>query len=127
MDSVARFMGHRNPQTTAEVYVAMSEREHRQTMIVPWLRRSATGGGADEDDDEDVRRRAIDIACALCGPFGSDDGRTFPSASALGLRTSDLWDHPWAVPSPHPPGPPADAFDEVRDYLRRVVDEKPSN
>lgn len=42
--------------------------EQRQMMHVPWL-----GAGGN-----DVHRRAAENACAMCSPFGSEDGRTFP-------------------------------------------------
>lgn len=71
VDSVAGFVGHRNSQVTSEVYIAMSRTQHRQMLDVPWLRDLGDGGA--------LRREAEACAAAICSPFGSADGRTFPT------------------------------------------------
>lgn len=70
IESVARFLGHRNTQVTAEVYTAMSGAQRRQMLDIPWLR--------DRPEQGALREEAEALACALCSPFASADGRTFP-------------------------------------------------
>lgn len=71
-ESVAGFVGHRNPKVTSDVYIAMSQSQRRQMVDCPWLR------GLPKPED-DVRARGRETALAIGSPFGSADGRTFPT------------------------------------------------
>lgn len=66
-------MGHRNPQVTQDVYIAMTHAQRRQMVDCPWLRHQQQAA------EEDVLAQGRAMATAICSPFGSADGRTFPT------------------------------------------------
>ena len=81
-------MGHRNPQVTNDVYIAMSHSQRRQMVDCPWLR------GLARSVQDDIRAQGQATALAICSPFGSPDGKTFPSelpppAAAAVSQTED--------------------------------------
>jgi hypothetical protein len=74
IETVAGFVGHRNPQVTQDVYIAMSQSQRRQMVDCPWLRDvNVVAAGPT------VREEGRAMAVAICSPFGSADGRTFPT------------------------------------------------
>jgi hypothetical protein len=70
VETVAGFVGHRNPRVTQDVYIAMSRAQQRQLVNCPWLPRAM---------GESVVQQGRAMAEAICSPFGSRDGRTFPT------------------------------------------------
>lgn len=74
---MAGFVGHRSAKLTSEVYIALTARERRASMHIPWLQHVGDGGGVEEG--ETLAQRAAELASALASPFGSADGRTFPA------------------------------------------------
>lgn len=86
VESVAGFVGHRNAQVTNDVYIAMSRAQRRQMVDCPWLRDVHGAGGA---AGPTLREQGRAMAEAICSPFGSEDGRTFPT-----LRFSNSNHHP---------------------------------
>ena len=109
LDSVAGFVGHRNSQVTQDVYIAMSHAQRRQMVDCPWLRDVPVRGPT-------VQEQGRAMAEAICSPFGSADGRTFPR---LDFDTR---------PVPPPAAPPAKRrrlLDKIVQCLRvRVVDHR---
>lgn len=85
-------MGHRSAQTTEQVYIALSRAQRRQLVDAPWLRDRGAPSAA-----ETLRRQGEECAAAICSPFGSADGRTFPT-----LR----FDRSAAGAAADPPRPP---------------------
>ena len=86
VEQVAGFVGHRNPhsrhtsgvclhpyQLTQDVYIAMTRSQRRQMVDCPWLRDAPLHGPS-------IQREGQAMAEAICSPFGSADGRTFPHA-----------------------------------------------
>lgn len=68
----------------------MTQAQRRQLVDCPWLRRrghddpsAPFDGAAADDDDECLRRQGRETAAAICSPFGSADGRTFPSPDVV--------------------------------------------
>ena len=78
IDRVAGFVGHRSPQVTSQVYIALTQAQQRALVDCPWLDASTAG-----DARRRMRREAEDMARAICSPFGSVDGRTFPSEAEI--------------------------------------------
>ena len=73
VERVAGFVGHRSPQVTSQVYIALTQAQQRALVDCPWLDATKTG-----DARRRMRREAEEMARAICSPFGSADGRTFP-------------------------------------------------
>ena len=95
VDSVAGFVGHRSSAVTNDVYIAMTRSQRQQMMDVPWLRGVTT---------DTVRRQGEECARAICSPFGSVDGRTFPDLT---------FDTPVMTSKPRDDG----LYEKVRRYL----------
>jgi desulfoferrodoxin (superoxide reductase-like protein) len=73
VERVAGFVGHRSPQVTSRVYIALTQAQQRALVDCPWLGATKTG-----DARRRMRQEAEEMARAICSPFGSTDGRTFP-------------------------------------------------
>lgn len=69
---VAFFVGHKCPNVTSEVYVAMDKARTRNMMTIPWMNKDP------EEEKAKLMAEALALAGALAGPFGSADGKTFP-------------------------------------------------
>jgi hypothetical protein len=80
VDAVAGFVGHRNSQVMNDVYIAMSQAQRREMVNCPWLRGASAAMGS---GGSSVREQGIAMAEAICSPFGSEDGRTFPDLRLL--------------------------------------------
>ena len=74
VDRVAGFVGHKSPQVTSQVYIALTQTQQRALVDCPWLNTKTTG-----DARQQMRAEAEQMALAIGSPFGSVDGRTFPS------------------------------------------------
>ena len=57
------------------MYVAMTQAQRRQLVHCPWLSEQPPG--------PTVRDLGRETAQAICSPFGSPDGRTFPDLGDL--------------------------------------------
>jgi integrase len=73
VENVAGFVGHRSPQVTSQVYIALTRAQQRALVDCPWLNASRS-----RETRQSMRHEAMEMALAICSPFGSVDGRTFP-------------------------------------------------
>lgn len=84
VEAVAGFVGHRNPRVTQDVYIAMTGAQRQQLLACPWLAAGDHGGGSgirsgcDVGTPQPAAEQGLAMAEAICSPFGSADGQTFP-------------------------------------------------
>ena len=85
VEAVAGFVGHRNPRVTQDVYIAMTGAQRQELLACPWLAAGEGAGGSGIRSGCDPLRtpqpaaeQGLAMAEAICSPFGSADGRTFP-------------------------------------------------
>lgn len=109
VDQVAGFVGHRNPQVTLDVYIALSGSQRRGLVRCPWLHQDAQGGADGADPGASLRALGRALAEAIASPFGSPDGRTFPTLGAI------------KPGPPPPPTPPPRWRTLLDDYVRREL------
>lgn len=114
VEQVAGFVGHRNPQVTQDVYIAMTQAQRRQMLDCPWLTPTTP-------DAPGVREEGRAMAAAICSPFGSPDGRTFPRLRFAAARLATE-----ARQRPAPAGaegePPVKRRGGLVDLVRRYLD-----
>lgn len=117
IETVAGFVGHRNPQVTQDVYIAMSQSQRRQMVDCPWLRDVnlvATG--------PTVREEGRAMAVAICSPFGSADGRTFPTIE-FDAEPVTLTTHDEPVTATNRRRPAATTAKRIRRLLEEYLDD----
>jgi hypothetical protein len=83
VERVAGFVGHKSPQVTSQVYIALTQTQQRALVDCPWLNARST-----VDARQQLRAEAEQMALAISSPFGSADGRTFPVAHRPSTKVS---------------------------------------
>lgn len=69
---IAKFVGHKTPDVTSTVYIAMDDAVRFTTMNIPWT------GVNPAQAKAALRAEAMGLASAMASPFGSLDRKTFP-------------------------------------------------
>lgn len=72
VEDIAIFMGHKNPQVTRDIYIAMSRSQTMSRMNCPWIKASSDECGIK------LQNLGYELASALASPFASEDQKTFP-------------------------------------------------